>query len=342
MGSGSAATRVGRSAGSQPTPAELRAFLRLSEDPHFGRTARRIGVAQSTLSGIIRRLEGKLDVVLFERSSRWVELTDAGAELVPYAREVLDRLEAVNAAAVPTRPQVEQLRVGIEGHGFAELNQPIFAAQLARRPEARLVVQECPGLPQAFLDGHFDVAVLRTPLEDERIEAHPVATEARGLVVPAHHPAAGTDGASIADFFDEPFIAFGPSVPRTRDYWLARDLRGGEDPRIGGEASTTADALLGIAHTGLVTTGVRSFVRAFPRSGIAFVGTTDLPDNTLSVATRANERRQVVTEFVDIVRAVLASLAGLAPGISPILSTGPRHQGDVCETTPGHPSHLGR
>ena len=236
MGSGSAATRVGRSAGGQPTPAELRAFLRLSEDPHFGRTARRIGVAQSTLSGIIRRLEGKLDVVLFERSSRWVELTDAGAELVPYAREVLDRLEAVNAAAVPTRPQVEQLRVGIEGHGFAELNQPILAAQLARRPEARLVVQECPGLPQAFLDGHFDVAVLRTPLEDERIEAHPVATEARGLVVPAHHPAAGTDGASIADFFDEPFIAFGPSVPRTRDYWLARELRGGEDPRIGGEA----------------------------------------------------------------------------------------------------------
>ena len=323
MASGSATTRVDRSAGGQPTPAELRAFLRLSEDPHFGRTARRIGVAQSTLSGIIRRLEGKLDVVLFERSSRWVELTDAGAELVPYAREVLDRLEAVNAAAVPTRPQVEQLRVGIEGHGFAELNQPILAAQLARRPEARLVVQECPGLPQAFLDGHFDVAVLRTPLEDERIEAHPVATEARGLVVPAHHPAAGTDGASIADFFDEPFIALGPSVPRTRDYWLARDLRGGEDPRIGGEASTTADALLGIAHTGLVTTGVRSLVRAFPMSGIAFVGTTDLADNTLSVATRANERRQVVTEFVNIVG---------RPGL--LRRPGSRHQPDSLDRPP--------
>ena len=169
-------------------------FAALRSTPDFGRTARRIGVAQLTLSGIIRRLEGKLDAGLFERSSRWVELTEAGAELVPYAREVLDRLEAVNAAAAPTRPQGEQLRVGIEGHGFAELNQPIFAAQLARRPEARLVVQECPGLPHAFLDGHFDVAVLRTPLEDERIEAHPVATEARGLLAPAHHPAAGTDG----------------------------------------------------------------------------------------------------------------------------------------------------
>lgn len=69
---------------------------------------------------------------------------------------------------------------------------------------------------------------------------------------------------------------------------------------------------------GLVTTGVRSFVRAFPMAGIAFVGTTDLPPNTLSVVTRANERRPVVTEFVDLVRAVLASFAGLAPEIRPL------------------------
>ena len=318
MASRTAATRMGRAAGGQPTPDELRAFLRLSEDPHFGRTARRIGIAQSSLSGIIRRLESKLDVVLFERSSRWVELTDSGAELVPYAREVLDRLDAVNAAAAPPRPQVKEFRVGIEGHGFAELNRPILSAQVARQPDVRLVVQECPGLPQAFLDGHFDVALVRTPLEDERIEGHPVATEARGVVVPAHHPAAGTEGASILDLLDQPFIALGPRVPRTRDYWLARELRGGEPPRVGGEAATTADTLLGIAHTGLVTTGVRSFVRAFPMSGIAFAGTTDLTPNTLSVVTRAKERRPIVVEFVGLVMAVLSGFADLAPEIRPL------------------------
>jgi len=318
VASGSAATRMGRGAHGQATPDELRAFLRLSEDPHFGRTARRIGIAQSSLSGIIRRLEAKLDVVLFERSSRWVELTDAGAELVPHAREVLDRLDAVNAAAAPPRHRVEQFRVGIEGHGFAELNRPILSAQVARQPDAQLVVQECPGLPQAFLDGHFDVALLRTPLQDERIEAHPVATEARGLVVPAHHPAAGTEGGSVVDFLDEPFIELGPDVPRTRDYWLAREMRGGEPPRLGGEAANTADALFGIAHMGLVTVGLRSFVRAFPMAGIAFVGITDLAPNTLSVVTRAKERRPIVTEFVDLVSAVLSGFAGLAPEIRPL------------------------
>jgi DNA-binding transcriptional LysR family regulator len=299
----------------QPTPRELRAFLRLSEDLHFGRAARRLGVAQSSLSETIRRLEAKLDIVLFERSSRHVELSDAGTELVPHAREVLERLDAVRGGASPRRTQRAQFRVGIEGHGFAELNGPILAGQAARRPDVRLVVQECAGLPQAFLDGRFDVALLRTPLEDERVKAHPVATEARGVVVPLAHPAAGTEGASVLDFFDQRFIALGPGVPRTRDYWLARELRGGEPPRIGGEADNTADALFGIAHMGLVTVGVRSFVRAFPMAGIAFVGTTDLAPNTLSVVTRADDRRPIVTEFVDQVRAVLSGLAGIAPEI---------------------------
>jgi hypothetical protein len=67
-----------------------------------------------------------------------------------------------------------------------------------------------------------------------------------------------------------------------------------------------------------VTVGVRSFVRAFPMSGIAFVGTTDLTPNTLSVVTRTKERRPIVNEFVDLVRAVLASFDGMAPEIRPL------------------------
>ena len=67
-----------------------------------------------------------------------------------------------------------------------------------------------------------------------------------------------------------------------------------------------------------MTTGVRSFVRAFPMSGIAFVGTTDLTPNTLSVVTRTKERRPIVTEFVGLVRAVLSGFDGIAPEIRPL------------------------
>jgi DNA-binding transcriptional LysR family regulator len=99
VASGTVASRNGRGTGGHPTPHELRVFIRLSEDPHFRRTARALGVAQSSLSETISRLEAKLDVVLFERASRRVELTDAGSELVPLAREALESLAAVRGAA---------------------------------------------------------------------------------------------------------------------------------------------------------------------------------------------------------------------------------------------------
>ena len=53
-------------------------------------------------------------------------------------------------------------------------------------------------------------------------------------------------------------------------------------------------------------------------SGIAFAGTTDLTPNTLSVVTRAKERRPIVVEFVGLVMAVLSGFADLAPEIRPL------------------------
>ena len=301
-----------------PTAHELCAFVRLAEDPHFGRTARRLGVAQSSLSETIRRLEAKLEVVLFERSSRHVALTAAGAERLGPARAALEGLSAVCAGAPDPDPDPAELRVGIEGHGFAELNRPIFAAWTARRPALPLVLGECPGLPQAFLTGRFDVALMRSPLADERLAVHPVASEPRGLVVPAGHPAAGADSASVLDFLDEPFIALAPSVPATCDYWLGRELRGGEPAHIGGEASTVSEALFGIAHRSLVTLGCPSAARAFPLAGIAFVGLTDVDPNTLSVVTRACDERPLIAELVDLVRAVVWESAGTAAEIAPL------------------------
>ena len=301
----------------QPTPHELQAFIRLAETLHFGRTARRLGLAQSSLSEAIRRLESKLDVVLFERTSRRVELTSAGTELLPVAHKALEGLAAARtAAAAPARGT--EFRVGIEGQGFAELNHPILSEFIARHPDTRLVVEECPGIPQAFLDARFDVALLRTPLYDERTEVHDVATEPRGLVVPAGHPAAGAEGVTVAEFFDAPFVALSPDLPSTRDYWLARDLRGGEAPHVGGEANNTWEAVCAVAHHGLVTVGCRSFVRSFPMAGLGFAGADDLSPNTLSVVTRSGDTRPIVDEFVEMARRVASDFAEDAAEISPL------------------------
>ncbi|MCC6831849.1 MAG: LysR family transcriptional regulator [Thermoleophilia bacterium] len=87
--------------GGHPTPHELRAFLVLADELHFGRAAVALGVAQSSLSEVIRRLEARVGVVLLERTSRRVALTPAGIRLLAPARRVLHELTTLRSALLP-------------------------------------------------------------------------------------------------------------------------------------------------------------------------------------------------------------------------------------------------
>jgi DNA-binding transcriptional LysR family regulator len=86
-----------------PTPHELRAFLVLAEELHFGRAAAILGVAQSSLSELIRRLEAKVDAVLLDRTSRRVSLTPEGSRMLAPARRVLTEMTAMRAGVRPLR-----------------------------------------------------------------------------------------------------------------------------------------------------------------------------------------------------------------------------------------------
>ena len=68
---------------------ELRYFVVVADELHFGRAARRLYVTPSTVSVGLRALENQLRIRLFERTSRRVELTDAGRALLPEARDLL-------------------------------------------------------------------------------------------------------------------------------------------------------------------------------------------------------------------------------------------------------------
>jgi DNA-binding CsgD family transcriptional regulator len=86
---------------------ELRIFLTLADELHFGRTAERLGVSQPGVSEAVRILESRLGVKIFDRTSRRVRLTPAGEEL---KRSLLPTLAALDQApgrdqrAIPRRP----------------------------------------------------------------------------------------------------------------------------------------------------------------------------------------------------------------------------------------------
>jgi DNA-binding transcriptional LysR family regulator len=80
---------------------ELRVFVAVAEELHFGHAAKRLGVSQSVVSETVRRLEDRLDCVLFERTTRNVGLSERGALLLERAREIVARFDALMSEASP-------------------------------------------------------------------------------------------------------------------------------------------------------------------------------------------------------------------------------------------------
>src|SRR5258707_7125527 len=78
---------------------ELRYFVAVAEELHFGRAAQRLGIAQPPLSRAIRQLERRMGVTLIERTSRRVRLTAAGEVLLHEGRQALNAVTAATRRA---------------------------------------------------------------------------------------------------------------------------------------------------------------------------------------------------------------------------------------------------
>src|SRR5260370_39573741 len=96
----------------------LRYFVAVAEEGHVTRAAERLGIQQPPLSQQIRALETELEVQLFRRMPRGMELTQAGEALFAEARAILDRIEhAVAAARRTARGEAGRIAIGFTSSG---------------------------------------------------------------------------------------------------------------------------------------------------------------------------------------------------------------------------------
>ncbi|MFJ8536537.1 LysR family transcriptional regulator [Streptomyces sp. NPDC093591] len=225
---------------------DLRYFATVAEELHFTRAAERLYVSQPALSKQVRALERQLGVELFRRDPRGVVLTEAGLALLPHARRVLDAwsegaaaVEAARAAARGT------LVVGMStSPGRGGLLPAIRSRFTAAHPDTVLRLRQVSWEdPTAGLaGGDADVAFVWLPLPDaERYAWTVVAEEPRLVALPVSHPLAARAEVDFTDLMDEPFLALPASAGPLRDYWLAREERGGRAPRIGAEIASTEE-----------------------------------------------------------------------------------------------------
>ena len=120
----------------------LRYVVTLAETLHFGRAAEKLNLSQPPLSHQVRQLEDELQVKLFHRTKRQVQLTEAGRMFVQEARVILAQAaHASNLASRMTRGQVGQLTVGVAGPADAPIFVEILRAFSTKYPRVHIVLR---------------------------------------------------------------------------------------------------------------------------------------------------------------------------------------------------------
>ncbi|MEV4391042.1 LysR substrate-binding domain-containing protein [Nonomuraea sp. NPDC049607] len=283
---------------------ELRYFVAVAEELHFGRAAARLGMAQPPLSRAIRELERRLGVRLLERTTRQVTLTPPGEIFLRDARIAID---AVTAAARRVRHAARPepgLRVALKADYDAGLLPRILAAY--REEEAALPAELLLGgrneQAPALRDGRADVALLVTPFDDRDLDTEPLLTEPRLVALSAADPLAARPRLSVAD------LAGRPLPDGTLAEWDgAEPPPGRRPPRTGLDLAQICNLVeLGSAIWFVPV----SVARRHPRPGVAYREVADLSPSVLAVGWPQGSRSPAVAAFVRAAVAVASGGAG--------------------------------
>ena len=170
---------------------DLKYILAVAETRHFGRAAERCFVSQPTLSGQIRKLEQELDVTIFERTNRSVEVTPIGETILVHARLLMEQADAIEQVARAHQdPMAGPLRVGAIPTLSPYLMPLILVPMKRRYPQLKLVLIEevTDSLLQRLSRHELDAALLATPVADSDLAAMPLFEEPFWLAHPRNHP----------------------------------------------------------------------------------------------------------------------------------------------------------
>ncbi|MDF0529765.1 LysR family transcriptional regulator [Tsukamurella sp. 8F] len=269
---------------------ELRYFVAVAEELHFGRAANRLAIAQPPLSRAIQRLERRLGVVLLNRSNRVITLTEAGQVLLTEAHAVLDAAEAARRRT--RRAGIEQpgrMILATKAGASSDLLSKLLDSFAAEPGAIDVEVVLCgPGEQERLLrDGRADVALLQRPYDTVAgLDTEDLHTERQVLVLPAGHALADRPSVSRAEV-DALIDLPAPRWPRPDGSY-----GDGPGPKVRDHTQLFQLIALGRAYA-LVPESVRAH-----RHAHAVVPVSDAPAVTTVIAWPPHSRSRAVADLV--------------------------------------------
>jgi len=281
---------------------QLRYFVAVAEELHFGRAAERVGIAQPPLSQQIQRLEAELGVQLFTRNRRRVALTEPGRAFLDEARATIRQAErAMETVQRAARGEVGQLGIGFVGSATFGVMPPILRRFRQRYPDVELTLYELSTAQQveALGERRIEIGFVRPPVVATDLAIEIIASEPVVAVLPADHRLADADTLRLSELAGEPFVffpsSFGPGL-HARIVGACQQV--GFTPRVVQEAIAlpTIVSLVSVGiGVSLLPASIRNLgwdsVRYLPLAG-------DPPHVELAIAWRDDEASPVVQAFV--------------------------------------------
>ncbi|MDR6637005.1 LysR family transcriptional regulator [Paenarthrobacter nitroguajacolicus] len=280
---------------------QLRYFLVVADELHFGRAAERLHLTQPPLTVAIRRLETELGVQLFDRTTRRVALTPAGEAFRNRIQAAVMELDdAAGDVASVAAGLSGRIRVGfVSSASYTTIPEAIRAFR-ELRPRVELALRPLTSGEQfdQLLDGELDLGVVRDPGEVPGLTLQFVSTEELVAVMPEAHPLTSSR-AEIRpeDFEGEPMILF---PYRLMPGFVARVLRlfdgAGLSPNVI-QQSIHQETVLGLVAAGLGISILPESVSRFQMPGVVAKRITGHPQTSLFAAHLANPS-PAVDEFL--------------------------------------------
>lgn len=218
---------------------QLRAFVTLAEELHFGRAAQRLFIVQSALSMQIKALEAALDARLFERDRHKVELSDTGRLFLPEARATLQQAaRAEQIVRLASCGEIGTLRIAFVSSVLPVLLPALLREMRARYPLITLELKDMPTPDQvaALRDRRIDFGMIRLPAAYAGIDTRVVLEEGFIVALPLEHPLAARDAIAPADLRGHPaFVLARRYAPGFHDDMLLALSRAGTTLEIAQE-----------------------------------------------------------------------------------------------------------
>ncbi len=299
----------------------LESFAMVAEERHFGRAAERLHIGQSPLSQQIRRLEREVGTPLFTRTTRHVELTEAGKVLQARARTLLhDLATATGDARRAADGELGRIAIGFTGSATFSI-MPALASWLRERlPAVTLDLRGellTPAQVARLSSGALDVGLLRPPVRVPELDVEIVAREPLLAVLPAAHPLCAQPEIRVADLADIPFVAY-PSAARSVLHESVEKIctEHGFHPRVQLEVAETA-TLVAFVAAGIGVSLVPAAVANLAINGAVYrpLADTDITVE-LALAWRRDDTSSVVIRALELIREHMATpttTAQLAP-----------------------------